>query len=31
MRVMDDAGHFRRVLAGILVEYKELEKENSVK
>ena len=31
MKVMDDAGHLRRVLAGILVEYKELEKENSVK
>jgi TetR/AcrR family transcriptional repressor of nem operon len=31
MKVMDDAGHLRRVLAGILEEYKELEKENSVK
>ena len=30
MKVMDDAGHLRRVLAGILEEYKELEKENSV-
>ncbi|MFT6112916.1 MAG: TetR/AcrR family transcriptional repressor of nem operon [Bacteroidia bacterium] len=31
MKVMDNAIHLRRVLAGILVEYKELEKENSVK
>jgi TetR/AcrR family transcriptional repressor of nem operon len=31
MKVMDNASHLRRVLAGILVEYKELVKENSVK
>lgn len=31
MKLMDDAGQLRRVLAGILGEYKELEKENSVK
>lgn len=31
MKLMDDAGQLRRVLAGILEEYKELEKENSVK
>jgi TetR/AcrR family transcriptional repressor of nem operon len=30
MQVMDDAGHLRRVVVGILEEYKELEKENSV-
>jgi len=30
MKVMDDAGRLRRVLASILEEYKELEKVNSV-
>lgn len=31
MKVMDDAGHLRRVVNSILAEYKELEKENAVK
>jgi len=31
MKVMDDVGHLRRVLAGILEEYKELEQENAIK
>jgi len=31
MKVMDDAGHLRRVISGLLEEYKELEIENAVK
>jgi AcrR family transcriptional regulator len=31
MKVMDDAGHLRRVIGGLLEEYKELEIENAVK
>ncbi|MFT4597839.1 MAG: AcrR family transcriptional regulator [Bacteroidia bacterium] len=31
MKVMDDAGHLRRVIGGLLEEYKELETENAVK
>jgi hypothetical protein len=31
MKVMDDAGRLRRVIAGLLEEYKELEIENAVK
>jgi TetR/AcrR family transcriptional repressor of nem operon len=31
MKVMDDAGHLRRVISGLLEEYKELEKENVVR
>jgi len=31
MKIMDDAGHLRRVVTSLLEEFKELEKRNAMK